>query len=86
MWINQLTAHRGKGQKMEPIVTYRLYINGNLYSKSTSVLGLRAHCGFITGFPSDSASTVDLCSKLLRHGKSKAWYKGEKVEISLTET
>ena len=64
---------------------YRLYKDDVIYSVTTSIKGLRAQCGFITGFPSNSNSTINLCSELLNNGSHWVYYKGDKVLITLKE-
>tara|TARA_R110002072_G_scaffold2630_2_gene21659 strand:+ start:63 stop:317 length:255 start_codon:yes stop_codon:yes gene_type:complete len=49
-----------------------LVINGKIYARPSpedSAMALRAYCGDITGFPSDSASTIELASALLNKGQ-----------------
>lgn len=71
-----------KAPKQE-INTYSLFLNGVIYSKSESIKSLRNHCGFITGFPSNSNSAITLCSYLLKKGGQNVYYKGEKVLVTL---
>jgi len=52
-----------------------IVINGMIYARPSpenSAMALRAYCGDITGFPSDSFSTIELASALLNKGQSIA--------------
>jgi len=49
-----------------------IVLNGKIYARPSpenSAMALRAHCGYITGFPSNSASTIELASALLNKGQ-----------------
>jgi len=67
--------------------TYKIYIDGKLFaSPKGDIKALRAQVGFITGFPSTSASTVNLVSSLLDVGSAMTSYKGKKVRVKLKIT
>lgn len=68
----------------QEISTYSLFVDGRIYSKSESIMSLRNHCGFITGFPSNSNSAITLCSDLLKEGGQTVYHKGKKVLVTLT--
>jgi len=65
---------------------YKIFINNQLYSyPKGGIKALRASLGFITGFPSDSTSTINLTSKLLSENKAEVYYKGKKVTVTIQE-
>ena len=63
-----------------------VYIDGAIWSrpsKEKDAMALRATCGYITGFPSNSASTVALVSSLLNTGSATS--KGRTIEYRHSE-
>ena len=72
-----------ENENMEQITDYKIFVNGILVYTCESVMGLRNLCGRITGFPSDSKPTEDLCSFLIRDGKRETYFRGKKALIEL---
>ena len=63
---------------------YRLSMDGALYSAPSSIPGLKAQIGYITGFP-EGVTNQRILNDLINNGETMATYHGSITSLTLEQ-